>query len=33
VAFPDMTVEEGVRVFFTGGTALPPEIRTGASRR
>jgi uncharacterized membrane protein len=29
VVFPDMTVEEGVRVFFTGGTALPQHMGTG----
>src|SRR5690606_19629617 len=24
--FPDMTVEEGIRVFLTGGTALPDRM-------
>jgi uncharacterized membrane protein len=28
VTFPDLTVEEGVRVFLTGGVALPEKIRT-----
>jgi uncharacterized membrane protein len=27
VVFPDMTVEEGVRVFLTGGMGLPEHIR------
>ncbi len=26
-AFPDITVEEGIRIFLTGGMALPPQIR------
>ena len=30
VAFPDMTVEEGIRAFLTGGMALPGEIRVGS---
>jgi uncharacterized membrane protein len=25
--YPDLTVEEGVRVFLTGGMALPPRLR------
>ena len=25
--FPDITVEEGIRIFLTGGMALPPNIR------
>jgi uncharacterized membrane protein len=25
--FPDLTVEEGVRIFLTGGMSLPGEIR------
>ena len=25
--FPDITVEEGIRIFLTGGMALPPRIR------
>jgi len=26
-SFPDITVEEGLRIFLTGGMALPPRIR------
>jgi len=26
-AFPDITVEDGIRVFLTGGMALPPKVR------
>ena len=29
VSFPDMTVEQGVRVFLTGGMGLPARLRTG----
>jgi len=29
VSFPDMTVEEGVRVFLTGGMGMPDAVRTG----
>ena len=25
--FPDVSVEEGIRVFLTGGMALPPRLR------
>jgi len=25
--FPDISVEDGVRIFLTGGMALPPEVR------
>lgn len=25
--FPEMTVEEGIRIFLTGGMALPPSLR------
>jgi uncharacterized membrane protein len=25
--FPDITVEDGIRIFLTGGMALPPRIR------
>ena len=25
--FPDITVEEGVRIFLTGGVALPPNVK------
>jgi uncharacterized membrane protein len=27
VMFPDLTVEEGIRIFLTGGMALPPRMR------
>jgi uncharacterized membrane protein len=30
VTFPDLTVEQGIRVFLTGGMALPGEMRAGA---
>jgi uncharacterized membrane protein len=26
-AFPDITVEDGIRIFLTGGMALPPKVR------
>src|SRR5437870_4560808 len=26
-SFPNITVEEGIRIFLTGGTALPPRVR------
>jgi uncharacterized membrane protein len=29
LSFPDMTVEEGVRVFLTGGMGMPDAVRTG----
>jgi uncharacterized membrane protein len=29
-SFPDITVEEGLRIFLTGGMALPPRIRNTA---
>jgi uncharacterized membrane protein len=25
--FPDISVEDGVRIFLTGGMALPPDLR------
>ncbi len=25
--YPDITVEEGIRIFLTGGMALPPDVR------
>ena len=25
--FPDITVEEGIRIFLTGGVALPPNVK------
>ena len=27
VTFPEISVEEGIRIFLTGGMALPPEVR------
>jgi uncharacterized membrane protein len=27
VSFPDITVEEGIRIFLTGGMALPPRLK------
>lgn len=30
VTFPDMTVEDGIRAFLTGGMALPGTMRAGA---
>ncbi len=27
VTFPDIPVEDGIRIFLTGGMALPPEVR------
>jgi uncharacterized membrane protein len=27
VTFPDITVEDGIRIFLTGGMALPPRLR------
>lgn len=29
VQYPDLSVEDGVRIFLTGGMALPPELRRG----
>jgi uncharacterized membrane protein len=26
-AFPDISVEEGIKIFLTGGMALPPKVR------
>jgi hypothetical protein len=28
VSHPDLTVEQGIRIFLTGGRALPGRIRT-----
>jgi uncharacterized membrane protein len=28
IAFPDLTVEQGLRIFLTGGMALPPSLTT-----
>ncbi len=25
--FPDISVEDGIRIFLTGGMALPPRVR------
>ena len=30
--FPDITVEEGIRIFLTGGMAMPPRVRGGAAQ-
>lgn len=30
VRYPDLTVEEGLRIFLTGGMALPERLSTGA---
>jgi hypothetical protein len=27
VTFPDISVEDGIRIFLTGGMALPPRVR------
>lgn len=29
VRYPDLSVEDGVRIFLTGGMALPPSVTTG----
>jgi uncharacterized membrane protein len=29
-SFPDITVEDGIRVFLTGGTGMPDRMRVGA---
>ena len=31
VSYPDISVEEGLRVFLTGGMGLPPRVRTEPS--
>ena len=31
VSYPDLTVEQGIRIFLTGGMALPGRIRTSAT--
>ena len=28
VHYPDLTVEDGIRIFLTGGMALPPALRS-----
>jgi hypothetical protein len=25
--FPDISVEDGIKIFLTGGMALPPKVR------
>jgi uncharacterized membrane protein len=32
VVFPEITVEQGIRIFLTGGMALPGRLRTRARR-
>jgi uncharacterized membrane protein len=32
LTFPDLTVEQGIRIFLTGGMALPPHIRADAEQ-
>lgn len=32
LTFPDLTVEQGVRIFLTGGMALPDQVRTDRER-
>jgi uncharacterized membrane protein len=27
VTYPDVTVEDGIKIFLTGGMALPPKVR------
>jgi uncharacterized membrane protein len=27
--FPDITIEQGISIFLTGGMALPPRMRGG----
>lgn len=29
VHYPDLSVEDGIRIFLTGGMALPPQLRSG----
>ena len=31
--FPDISVEDGIRIFLTGGMALPPRVRVQSRRR
>jgi uncharacterized membrane protein len=33
VSFPEMSVEQGLRVFLTGGTGLPDQLRARSSER
>jgi uncharacterized membrane protein len=30
--YPDISVEEGIRIFLTGGMAIPPNVRGSASK-
>jgi hypothetical protein len=30
VSYPDLTVEQGIRIFLTGGMALPERMRKNA---
>jgi uncharacterized membrane protein len=30
--FPDISIEEGIRIFLTGGMAIPPNVRGSASK-
>jgi uncharacterized membrane protein len=32
ISFPDLTVEQGIRIFLTGGMALPGNVRSGHER-
>jgi uncharacterized membrane protein len=32
LTFPDLTVEQGIRIFLTGGMALPGNVRSGQDR-
>jgi len=32
LSFPDLTVEQGIRIFLTGGMALPGQVRSGHER-
>ena len=32
LSFPDLTVEQGIRIFLTGGMALPGRLRSGHDR-
>ena len=27
VSYPDISVEDGIKIFLTGGMALPPKVR------
>ena len=31
VFFPEVSVEEGIRIFLTGGMSLPDKVRAGGS--